>query len=94
MFVVYILYSPSHNKDYVGYTSDLIGRFYSHNTLARKGYTTKYRPWIVVHVEFYETKTEAMKREKYFKSGRGLYLKKAIISDFLRIESSGEYPSS
>jgi putative endonuclease len=27
--------------------------------------------WIVVHLEFFQNKTEALKREKWFKSGAG-----------------------
>jgi len=65
MFVVYILYSLKFEKSYVGYSSDLIDRFHSHNVFSKSGYTLKYRPWVVVHVEFFETKQEAMKREKY-----------------------------
>lgn len=71
MFVTYVLYSAIHNKIYIGYTSDLRNRFNSHNELATKGYTVNYRPWVVVHVEFFETKQEAMKREKELKSSRG-----------------------
>jgi len=71
MFVVYILYSEKYNQIYVGYSSDLIDRFHSHNTLATKGHTIKYRPWEVAYVEFFETKYEALKREKYIKSSRG-----------------------
>ncbi|QCW99704.1 GIY-YIG nuclease family protein [Aggregatimonas sangjinii] len=70
-FVVYILYSEKHDKFYKGYTTSLIERFKSHNVLATKGYTTKFRPWTVVHVEFYTTKSEAIKREKFLKSGAG-----------------------
>ena len=70
-FVVYILYSRRFETKYVGYTSDLINRFRSHNYLAAKGFTVKFRPWEVVHVEFFETKSEAMRRERYLKSGVG-----------------------
>ena len=66
-FVVYILFSENHGKTYVGFTSNLIERFKSHNFLSKKGYTVKYRPWIVKYLEFYETKEEAIKREKYWK---------------------------
>ena len=65
-FVVYILFSENHGKTYVGFTSNLIERFKSHNFLSKKGYTVKYRPWIVKYLEFYETKEEAIKREKIF----------------------------
>ncbi len=71
MFVTYVLYSATHNKIYIGYTSDLIDRFHSHNQLGTKGYTIKFRPWEVVYVEFFDTKQAAMKREKELKSSRG-----------------------
>lgn len=48
MYVVYVLYSERYSKIYIGYTSDLIDRFHSHNQFAAKGYTVHYRPWEVV----------------------------------------------
>ena len=69
--VCYVLYSMKHKKIYIGYTSNLIGRFKSHNELGKKGYTIRYRPWIVVHLEFYDTKSDAISREKQLKSSRG-----------------------
>ncbi|MEA9414030.1 MULTISPECIES: GIY-YIG nuclease family protein [unclassified Flavobacterium] len=79
-FVVYILYSEKFNKNYTGYTSNLIERFKSHNFLETKGYTIKFRPWEVIHVEFFSSKSEAMKREKYLKSGIGREFIKNLIS--------------
>ncbi|MFD2562000.1 GIY-YIG nuclease family protein [Aquimarina rubra] len=70
-FVVYILYSEKYDKSYTGYTSDLISRFKSHNKLAKKGFTIRYRPWKVAYLEFLETKKEAIIREKFLKSGKG-----------------------
>ena len=70
-FVVYILYSEKFNKNYTGFTSNLIDRFKSHNSLGTKGYTLKFRPWEVGYVEFHCYKSDAMNREKYFKSGVG-----------------------
>ena len=70
-FVVYILYSETFNKNYTGFTSNLIERFKSHNHLGTKGYTVKFRPWMVIYVEFFSSKAEAMKREKYLKTGIG-----------------------
>ncbi|MGB4972490.1 MAG: GIY-YIG nuclease family protein [Cyclobacteriaceae bacterium] len=71
MFTVYVLYSKSHNKIYVGFTSDLNSRLDSHNTYSTKGHTVKYRPWTLVHSELFETKKEAMEREKQLKSAKG-----------------------
>jgi putative endonuclease len=79
-FVVYVFYSEQYNKTYTGFTSNLIERFKSHNLLETKGYTLKFRPWEVVYVEFYNSKTEAMKREKYLKSGVGREFIKNLIS--------------
>ncbi|KAF2341807.1 GIY-YIG nuclease family protein [Flavobacterium tistrianum] len=88
-FVVYILYSEKFKKTYTGFTSNLIERFKSHNFLGTKGYSLKFRPWIVIHVEFFNSKTEAMKREKYLKTGIGREFIKKL---FLRFSSSGSYP--
>jgi putative endonuclease len=71
MFTVYALYSPSFNKIYIGFTSDINNRFLSHNELATKGHTIKFRPWVIAYTEEYETKTEAMKRENQLKSAYG-----------------------
>ena len=70
-YVVYVLYSKSYSKRYVGYTSNLIERIKSHNTLSKKGYTVKFRPWYVIHIEVFNNKKQAMEREFFFKSGMG-----------------------
>ena len=70
-YVVYILYSRKYDKIYIGFTSNLIARFKSHNELGTKGYTKRYRLWEVIFVDFYKSKREAMSREKYLKSGVG-----------------------
>jgi putative endonuclease len=71
MFFTYILYSHLFDKTYVDYTSDAQGRLAAHNHPQNKGYTKKFQPWIMAHVEYFATKTEAMEREKYFKTGKG-----------------------
>jgi putative endonuclease len=82
-YIVYILFSEKHNKSYVGFTSSLIERFKSHNELATKGYTIKYRPWIVIHVEVFHSKTEALNREKWFKTGVGReYINKLKLENY------------
>ena len=70
-FIVYILYSDKFDKTYVGYTSSLIERFKSHNNLAKSGYTIRFRPWKVVYIEVFQSKTQAIVREKWLKSGHG-----------------------
>lgn len=70
-YVVYILWSSAYNKTYIGFTSNLIARFHSHNNLGKKGWTKRYRPWSVVFVAFFSSKKEALFFEKFLKSGVG-----------------------
>jgi putative endonuclease len=71
VFTVYILQSEKFSKTYVGFTSNLEERMKSHNGLATKGWTVKFRPWKILYKEEYASKQEAMQREKWFKSGVG-----------------------
>lgn len=68
MFKVYVIYSEASEKIYVGYSSDLEARLRSHNELATKGWTIKFRPWQLIHSETFLTKVEAMRRERELKS--------------------------
>jgi putative endonuclease len=86
-YVVYILYSQKHNKNYTGFTTNLIQRFSSHNFFGKDS-TAKFRPWIVVHVEFFSTKEEALKKEKYYKAGRGNIKKNELIQKFINQKNS------
>ncbi|MCB9218738.1 MAG: GIY-YIG nuclease family protein [Ignavibacteriales bacterium] len=70
MFTVYVLKSLNDHKKYIGFTSDLSRRITEHNNGLVK--STKHRkPLELVYYEEYKTKAEAMKREKFFKSGKG-----------------------
>ena len=63
-------------------TSNLIERFKSHNCLDKKGFTTKFRPWKVIHCEFFPLKKDALYREKYLKTGVGRDWMKKNIPDY------------
>ncbi|MDP9231026.1 MAG: GIY-YIG nuclease family protein [Bacteroidota bacterium] len=68
MFTVYVLYSEAFNKIYIGFTSNFTERMKSHNELATKGWSIKFRPWKILHTEIFEDKVNAMRREKELKS--------------------------
>ncbi|PXY38646.1 endonuclease, partial [Flavobacterium cheongpyeongense] len=54
----------------------------SHNVLETKGYTLKFRPWKVIYVEFFDAKAEAIKKEKYLKTGIGReFIKNLILNN-------------
>jgi putative endonuclease len=70
MFFVYILRSESTGHLYTGFTEDVTQRLGQHNEGLTK--STKNRgPWKLVHSEEFATRAEAMRREKFLKSGQG-----------------------
>lgn len=81
MYSVYVLYSPDFDKIYIGETSDLPTRLHYHNNGPRKGYTSRFRPWKVIHRELFDTRSEALRREKELKSARGRkWIREDLIS--------------
>jgi putative endonuclease len=70
-FVVYILRSESTASYYIGHTEDLARRIAQHNDFDYHGskHTKRNKgPWVCIYTEQYETRAEAMKREKAIKS--------------------------
>ncbi|MFN2440964.1 MAG: GIY-YIG nuclease family protein [Chitinophagaceae bacterium] len=70
MYTLYILYSKKHNTIYIGETSNLIQRIYSHNFYGHD-WSKRYRPWIVIYCEYFLSRTDVKKREKQLKGGKG-----------------------
>ena len=79
MFTLYILYSPSIDKYYVGYTNDLTRRLLEHNRKKGK-FTDQGIPWKIVHIEEYELKSEVMDREKFIKAQKSRKFILSLIS--------------
>ena len=69
-YIVYILYSSKHKKHYTEFTSNLEQRLLSHNELG-KDWTSRYRPWKLIYTKEFIDKSEAMKLEKWLKTGAG-----------------------
>ena len=71
MYTVYILYSQSANRYYVGHTDDIEARMANHNgsgpTHGR--YTRKNGPWNLVYTEVgFNSRSEAVCRERQIKA--------------------------
>jgi putative endonuclease len=69
-YFVYILESENDGRHYKGQTSDIDKRIKEHNSGKTKS-TKGYMPWKLVYFETFETREEAVLREKYFKTGSG-----------------------
>ena len=82
MFYIYIIYSESADKYYVGHTNDPDRRLEEHNTVIKNNYTFKYRPWIrkacfVVS----ESRGDARKIENYIKRMKSRKLLERLIEN-------------
>jgi putative endonuclease len=69
-YTVYVLYSKAFHESYTSFSGDFEARLKSHNELGKKDWAVRYRPWEVLFTEVYDTKSEAMQREKFYKSGQ------------------------
>ena len=69
-FFVYVLESLKTGGFYVGQTNDLTDRLRRHNE-GRVRSTKAYAPWSMVYFEKYETRAEAVERERELKSFKG-----------------------
>ena len=70
MHFVYILYSLKDHKLYKGSTSNIQNRFVKHNSGGSKS-TAHRKPFVIVHVEQFENKRDALLRENYLKTLEG-----------------------
>jgi len=70
MFYVYVLRSQKTGHRYIGSCEDRDERLRRHNAGETKA--TRYGvPWTMVYSEPFATRLEAIRRERYFKAGRG-----------------------
>jgi putative endonuclease len=78
-FFAYVLYSETCNRLYKGNCGNLTERLKQHNSGHTKS-TKPFVPWKLVYFEEFETRVEAVKREKYFKTAAGRrYIKNILL---------------
>jgi putative endonuclease len=66
----YVLRSRTTGRHYTGATTNLKGRLEKHNS--DQSISTKHRgPWELIHCEEFATLAEALRRERFFKTGKG-----------------------
>ena len=77
IFYTYVLINPK-NILYKGVTDDLEKRLHEHNNYKNR-WTSGKGTWKLVYYEKFNSRSEALKREKFFKSGEGREFLKSII---------------
>ena len=65
-FYVYIIQSDADGSYYKGFSLQPLIRLTQHNN-KESGYTSNKTPWRLIHLEIFDTKTTALKRERSLK---------------------------
>ena len=79
-YYVYVLKSERDGIRYTGSGEDAQERLRRHN----KGdyqFTKGHRPWKIIYTETYSTRAEAVRRERFLKTGRGRKFLDEILKD-------------
>ena len=79
MFYIYVLKSLSHGTLYIGSSEDPEVRLKNKHNKGKVRYTKGRMPWEIIYKEEFATRAEAMKREKFLKSGQGREFLKRVI---------------
>jgi len=70
MYYVYLLRSETTEKLYIGYSKDLKKRLLEHNNKVTK--STRFGiPWKLIYYEAFNNKKDALREEKFLKTGKG-----------------------
>ncbi|UII21716.1 GIY-YIG nuclease family protein [Fulvivirga ligni] len=72
MYSVYILYSASIDKFYIGYSSDVSLRLDYHNSLINNNWTKRGRPWELYFKMEGMSKSQALQIEKHIKKMKSI----------------------
>jgi putative endonuclease len=80
---VYVLLSLKDGLFYIGMSSNLLARLRDHESGSVLS-TNPRRPFVIVHTEHYFSKSDALRREDYFKSAKGKRVLTLMLRDSLR----------
>ncbi|WP_299555725.1 GIY-YIG nuclease family protein [Seonamhaeicola sp.] len=77
-FYIYILFSEELDKYYVGSTNNISGRIERH-LLSKKGFTSKAKDWELKYFEVFETRSDALSRERQIKKWKSRRMIEKLI---------------
>ena len=86
-YFTYILFSPKINKFYVGSTDNISWRLERHN-LGWGRFTKSGIPWHLVYFEEFDSKSDALKRERQIKNRKS----RKYIEDLIRLAGGRPVP--
>ncbi len=82
-YAVYVLYSLKDQMFYIGYTSNFERRMQEHAE-GKSLSTAPRRPFIPILCEYYYAKSDALRRELYFKTTAGKRVLRLMLHDSLK----------
>ena len=85
VYTVYILFSAILNKYYIGYTGDNLNSRLKKHCSNHKGFTGKADDWVLKYAEYFDDKSQAMKREKEIKAWKS----KVKIEQLILLHATG-----
>ncbi len=77
---VYILYSQTRDRYYIGSTADTKKRLLRHNAGATPS-TKSGRPWKIVYTKEFDSKTDALKFENFLKRMKSRELIESLVEN-------------
>ena len=81
MYFIYILYSISANKYYVGHTDNIERRLFEHNNGMTRFTSNIASDWIIMYTETFESRTLAAKREREIKARKSRVYIQSLIAN-------------
>jgi putative endonuclease len=84
-YYLYILQSQTRETYYYGSSDDPDRRLIYHNQEA-KGYTQRYRPWIIVYTHPFDTRQQAERAEHVVKNWKSKKMTRLLIQGIIHIE--------
>ncbi|MCP4267192.1 MAG: GIY-YIG nuclease family protein [Candidatus Brocadiaceae bacterium] len=79
---VYVIQSERDSWTYTGHTNNVKRRLHDHNRGKMK--STRYRgPFKTTYTEEFSNRSDAMKREKFLKSGKGRQIREELVKKIL-----------
>ena len=89
MYFVYILQSEKDSLLYIGFTKNIQARLLRHQSGEVPSTQTR-RPLKLIFYEAYPLKSDALRREQYFKTTKGKTALKMMLKDYFDLEGKSQ----
>lgn len=81
-YFVYVLLSLKDRKFYIGYSEEVFSRFEDHQR-GKNISTANRKPLDLIFYEAFRSKSDALRREQYFKTSKGKTTIRQMIREYL-----------